>query len=225
MRTFLLEYGLYVEWVLAFAEFILMLILFSDYNKKHAPIILWMGILGLGLVVDAIIIAVGAKVIEPVLMVFSRIRFTMHGLMLPLVLTICAMAIPLRPIPRWCVYGLTPILMALGGMAGWSRELALQDTIGDVVRFASVSPKDSWMEIVTSVIAYGTIIVLIVTGIYMLLRERSSSILLGGVLMFTFAALGPATGSFDLIFLISMFGELFLLLFFVVFEKRHVEEE
>lgn len=225
MRTFLLEYGLYGEWVLAAAEFVLMLILFSDYGKKHAPIILWMGILGAGLFVDALIVGLGFKLIEPVLLIFSRARFALHGLMLPLNLTICAMAIPLRPIPRWCVYGLTPILMALGGMAGWSRELALQDTIGDIVRFASVSPKDSWMEIVNSVITYGTIIVLIVTGIYMLLRERSSSILLGSVLMFAFAALGPATGSFDLIFLISMFGELFLLLFFVVFEKRHVEEE
>ena len=39
------------------------------------------------------------------------------------------------------------------------------------------------------------------------------------LLMFAFAALGPATGNFDLIFLIGMFGELFMVLFFLLYGK------
>ena len=115
--------------------------------------------------------------------------------------------------------------MLIGAYAGFNRELAMQEKIGDIVRFASVSPKDSWMETANTVLTYGSIIPVIATGIYLLIRERSASILLGSVIMFTFAALGPATGNFDLIFLITMFGELFLLLFYTVYEKRHVEVE
>ena len=38
--------------------------------------------------------------------------------------------------------------------------------------------------------------------------------------MFAFSALGPATGNFDLIFLIGMFGELFMVLFFLLYGRR-----
>ena len=225
MREILLEYGLYIEWLLAAAEVVLTLILFSDFGKKHAPVILCMALLGVGLVVDALVIGFGGKLIEPVLMILSRVRFTMHGLLLPLMLMVCVLVLPLWPVPKRLLIILTFLLMALGGYAGFMRELAMQDPIGDIVRFASVSPKDSWWEIVNTGLSYGTIVPVILTGIYMLIRERSASILLGGVLMFAFAALGPATGNFDLIFLITMFGELFLLLFFTVYEKRHVEDE
>ena len=35
--------------------------------------------------------------------------------------------------------------------------------------------------------------------------------------MFVFAALGPATGNMDLLFVISMFGELFMILFYYLY--------
>ncbi|MBR3629199.1 MAG: hypothetical protein IKN55_01840 [Oscillospiraceae bacterium] len=225
MRTFLLEYGLYVEWVLAAAEVILTIILFSDFGKKRAPIILCMALLGLGLCIDAAVIGLGGKLVEPVLAILSQMRFTLHGLLVPLNLTICVLALPLWPIPRRILVVVTLLIMLAGGFTGFSREIALQEEIGDIVRFASVSPRDSWMEIANSVITYGCIIPVIITGIYLLLRERSASILLGSVLMFSFAALGPATGNFDLIFLITMFGELFLLLFYTIYEKRHTDAE
>ena len=38
-----------------------------------------------------------------------------------------------------------------------------------------------------------------------------------GLLMFVFAALGPATGNMDLLFVISMFGELFMVLFYYLY--------
>lgn len=223
MREILLQYGLYIEWLFAAAEIVLTLILFSDFGKKHAPVVLCMALLGLGLVVDALIIGCGNKLIEPVLALLSRGRFVLHGLVLPLNLTICVLVLPLWPIPKRLLLILSFCIMALGAYAGFMREIAIQDKIGDIVRFASVSPKDSWWEIVNTVLSYGTTIPVIITGIYLLIRERSASILLGGVLMFAFAALGPATGNFDLIFLITMFGEFFLLLFFTVYEKRHVE--
>ncbi len=43
--------------------------------------------------------------------------------------------------------------------------------------------------------------------------------------MFAFAALGPATGNADLIFLISMFGELFMLFFFWLYSFKNIKNE
>ena len=43
---------------------------------------------------------------------------------------------------------------------------------------------------------------------YVWIKEKTPTFFLAGALMFVFAALGPATGNSDLIFLISMFGKL-----------------
>ena len=63
----------------------------------------------------------------------------------------------------------------------------------------------------------------IITGIYVLIKNKTPHIFFAGALMFVFAALGPATGNTDLIFVISMFGELFMLLFYLIYEKRNIE--
>jgi LPXTG-motif cell wall-anchored protein len=38
--------------------------------------------------------------------------------------------------------------------------------------------------------------------------------------MFVFSALGPATGNFNLILFISMFGEVFMVLCFLLYARR-----
>ena len=43
--------------------------------------------------------------------------------------------------------------------------------------------------------------------------------------MFVFAALGPATGNMDLLFVISMFGELFMILFYYLYVIKNEKLE
>ena len=62
-------------------------------------------------------------------------------------------------------------------------------------------------------------VILIVAGAVVMVKEHNPHLMLSGLLMFIFAALGPATGNFDLIFFISMFGELAMTLFFWLFAK------
>ena len=222
-RTFLLDYGLICIWVISLLELLLTGFLFIDYKAKRDPAILWMALLGVGLCYDAAIIGLGGMILPPVLPMFSRVRFVLHGLLLPLNLVICAYSLPFYRKPRIATWVLTGILMALGAAAECLRELTLAEPIGGIVRYVSASPKDSWMEIVNTVLSYGTVLPVIIIGIAVCVKHKSPSILLAGLLMFGFAALGPATGNFDLIFLISMFGELFMLLFYTIFEKRHLE--
>ena len=118
----------------------------------------------------------------------------------------------------WCI---TVPLMLLGAVAGIFRELDAV-TLSEIIRFVSISPKESWMERVNVLLTYGMMLPIFLTGIRTLVHDKSPSILLGGILMFVFSVLGPATGNADLIFLISMVGELCLLLFYVIYERRHI---
>ena len=222
-RTFLQDYGLLCIWCIAAVELVLTGILFIDFKAKRDPLILWMALLGVGLCYDAAILGLGGMILPPFLPMLSRVRFVLHGLALPLNLVICAYALPFYRKPRIATWVLTGILMAIGGAAGVMREIGLAEQVAGVTRFVSVSPKESWTELVNTVLSYGTVLPVIIVGIAVCVKHKSPSILLAGLLMFGFAALGPATGNFDLIFLITMFGELFMLLFYLIFEKRHVE--
>ena len=182
-----------------------------------------MALVGAGLCYDALIMALGSFIGLPLLPLLSKLRFISHGMLIPLNLIICAYALPLRRKPLAAAWVVTGIVMAVGAAAGVCREIAPAEEIGGIVRYVSVSPKDAWMERVNSVLSYGSVLPVIAVGIVVLIRQKTPSLLLAGVLMFLFAALGPATGNFDLIFLISMFGELFLILFFLIYERRHAE--
>ena len=60
-------------------------------------------------------------------------------------------------------------------------------------------------------------------GVIVWARQKTPTLFLSGFLMFAFSALGPATGNFDLIFYISMFGEICMALFFLLYAKRKKE--
>jgi len=62
-----------------------------------------------------------------------------------------------------------------------------------------------------------------IRGLLSIVRFYWFSSFLAGFLMFAFSALGPATGNFDLIFYISMFGEICMALFFLLYAKRKKE--
>ena len=224
MREFLINNAQFLVWGLTFLELVLTCLLFIDFKNKREPIVLCMALLGVGLCYDALILGFGGMILTPFLLLLSRLRFVLHGLLLPLSLIICAYAIPLYRKHRYAAWVITGIVMAAGLAAGCYREIGLAEEIGGIVRYVSVSPKDAWMERINTALSFGTVIPLIITGVIVLLRQKSPSILLAGVLMFAFSALGPATGNADLIFLISMFGECFMLLFLALFEKFRVTQ-
>ena len=70
---------------------------------------------------------------------------------------------------------------------------------------------------------------LMIAGVVVWIRQKTPVLFLSGFLMFLFSALGPATGNFDLIFYISMFGEVLMALFFLVYsrfrEKRKTDHK
>ena len=53
-------------------------------------------------------------------------------------------------------------------------------------------------------LSFGTVVPLMLVGIYVWIRQKTPHLFLSGFLMFFFSAVGPATGNTDLIFFISM---------------------
>ena len=226
MHDILTTYGFLILCCLGVIEIILTLILYADFSKKKDPVIILMALLGTGLCFDAVTLAAGAHIMIPILSVLSRGRFILHGLLIPLNFTICAYAAPFYKPARIATWILTVPLILAGGAAGYMRELDKvvlnEGFYNEIVRYVSISPDDSWMERVNMGLSMGCIIPVILTGIYITFKHKSPTILLAGLFMLGFSILGPVLGYNDLIFLISMFGEMFMLLFYTIFEKRHI---
>ena len=214
------NYGLYMVWGLALIESVLTILFFMDFHKKKGWLIFLMGVLSFSMAYDAIIIGIGVFTAEPILRVFSRMRFVNHGLLVPLNLMVCSYAMYWRGKKKTFAWILTIALMILGTVAGIKREIDTMDFAG-MIRFVSVSPDGSWTEIVSKLFSFGTILPVIATGIYLTVRFKQPEFLIAGILMFAFSALAPATGNADLTFLISMFGEMFMLLFYLIYEKKY----
>ena len=73
---------------------------------------------------------------------------------------------------------------------------------------------------ISKILSFGTVIPMMIAGVIVWIRQKTPLLFLSGFTMFLFSALGPATGNADLIFFISMFGELFMVLFLYLYANR-----
>ena len=107
----------------------------------------------------------------------------------------------------------------LGIAEGFATELSVQ-RVAEVLRCKSGDGTPAWATAVSSILSYGTVVPLIIAGVVVWIKQKTPALFLAGFLMFAFSALGPATGNFDLIFFISMFGEVCMALFFLIYAKQ-----
>jgi hypothetical protein len=91
--------------------------------------------------------------------------------------------------------------------------------VAGIARYTSGEATPAWAGAVSGILSYGTVIPLILAGIAVWIRQKTPFLFLSGFLMFLFSALGPATGNFDLIFYISMYGEVLMVLFFYLYAR------
>ncbi|MBR0485710.1 MAG: hypothetical protein IJJ69_13215 [Oscillospiraceae bacterium] len=224
MRDFLLASAPVMIWVLTIAELIIAVLLLKIYREKKHLMPLFMGLVCIGLVYDALVIAVGAWIPQSLIFALSRLRFISHGVLVPLNLITVGYAMKWDGIKLKVMYGIAGILSLLGLASGIARKLETAEIAG-IIRCKSSDLSPSWAEGINNLISYGTVFPLIIFGIIIRIKQKTPFIYLSGLLMFVFAALGPATGNFDLIFYVSMFGELFMVLFFWLYARKYTEAE
>lgn len=220
MRSLLLSLCPVLLWVFTAFHLAFLLLFMAQYRKNHRPIFLLMWLITIGLFYDSLILSLGE--ILPggaALAAISRLRYVSHGALIPLIFPICAYALELGKTPRTVVWVFTLVLTALGIAEGFATELVLQQIAG-VTRCASGSRTPAWAHLINGMLSFGTVVPLMLVGIYVWIRQKTPHLFLSGFLMFFFSAVGPATGNTDLIFFISMAGELFMVLFFYLYARR-----
>ncbi len=218
MRDLLIENCSLVIWIIVAIEAILGVSLAAAYKKDKRPVIICMILVDFGLLVDALLINLGGffdgGLPEPV----SRLRFILHGMLIPLLFPICGYSLKLKRKVMSVIWAFTAVVMVLGLAEGMSITLELIQ-LGDVVRHNSADSSPAWAETIRSFLSFGTVIPLIIVGIAVWIKQKTPTLFLSGFLMFIFAALGPATGNLDLLFVITMIGEVLMILFFMLYVR------
>ncbi len=221
MRDLLLASCPIMLWVIVAIHVVFMVLMFPKYKKTGNILYLLSGLITFGLFYDALILALGGVLTpSPIFQTISQIRFISHGALIPLIFLICAYALRLKGFPLKAVWGFTTILVVLGIAEGFAVQLVTKDVAG-ISRYASGDGTPGWADAVSGILSYGTVIPLMIVGIIVWIKQKTPTLFLSGFLMFLFSALGPATGNFDLIFYISMYGEVLMALFFYLYAKKH----
>ncbi|MBQ3887857.1 MAG: hypothetical protein II735_07785 [Clostridia bacterium] len=219
MREILITICPVAIWCIVALETLFAVFLFRLAKQRKQAISFCSGILTLGLILDAAIIGIGAILPMNVLSFISPIRFIAHGLLIPLIFPICAYALKIRKPVLTAVWIFTGLLMIGGVAQALATALELREIAG-VVRFAAGSATPGWATTISSVLSFGTVIPMMISGIIVWIKQKNPHLFLSAFLMFVFSALGSATGNSDLIFFISMFGELLMVLFLYYCSRR-----
>ena len=220
MRNALLLACPVLVWVITALQILFMLLAFRGWRRTGQPLYLLTALIALGIGYDALILSLGTVLRDgPALAALSRLRYVAHGALIPLLFPICAYALDLRQPWKTAVWILAGALMAAGMAGGFATVLELREVAG-LVRYASGDATPGWARAVSSILSYGAVIPLIIAGVAVWIRQKTPLLFLSGFLMFAFSALGPASGNFDLIFFISMFGEVCMVLCLLLYARR-----
>ena len=217
MREFLFASCPVMLWVITAIELVFTVLLFSRYAKTKNLIFLLSGLICVGLTYDALILALGSVMTEgAALMALSRLRYVFHGGLIPLIFLICAYALDFKGFWKLAAWVFTGILIVLGIADGCVRQIGAT-TVAGICRYASVYAP-AWAEIVNSLLTFGTVIPMMVAGIVVWVKQKTPHLFLSAFLMFLFSGLGAAC--LELMFYISMYGELLMALFLYFYAQK-----
>jgi hypothetical protein len=224
MREFIINNCAIMIWCILTLEAIFAVLLGLKLKKDRSLMTLCMLLIDIGLFIDALFIVLGAVVPGGLPEAVSRIRFISHGVLIPLMFPICGYGLGLKGKVIKAVWVFTAIICILGFAEGLATHLEVRE-IGEIIRHASADTTPAWAEAVSSILSFGTVIPLMIVGVIAWIKQKTPHLFLSGFLMFAFSALGPATGNADLIFFISMIGEVLMIAFFYFYTLVYKVEE
>ena len=222
MHNFLVSICPFSLWVLTIIQlaFIIYFAYFFAKNKKYECLL--SALISFGLFYDSLMLSLGVFLKEgTVFKAFSQFRFISHGALIPLLFALTALVLNVKKPIKYSLFVLTGILSILGICEGIATVLE-PSVVADITRYMSSKElTPAWASSISSLLSYGAVAPLMIGGIIDIIKKNGPYYFLSGFLMFAFSALGPATGNFDLIFFISMFGEFFMMLFILLTLKKH----
>lgn len=206
-------------WTISILEFVMFILMLRALKKDVKPLLACTALITFGLFFDALGISLGTVLEGAALKIVSKLRFIFHGLLIPLLLPICAYALAFNKKGKIATWAVTVVLMGLGLAESLATDLEIAE-IGGVTRYLAGENTPGWASKVSSILSFGTVLPLMAAGVATWVKNKRPELFLAGFFMFLFAALGPATGHFELIFFISMFGEILMVFFLFLFSKK-----
>lgn len=204
-------------WVITIVQIVFTVMTFVQYSKTKNIIYFLTGLLTIGLTYDGLILALGCFMKEgAVFAALSRLRYVLHGALIPFIYAICGYALNLKG--KWlkAIWVFTGIFVVLGFADGCVRELGVK-TVADVTRYISISAP-AWAETVNSFLTFGTVIPMMAVGVVVWRKQKTPHLFLSAFLMFLFSGLGVAVK--ELMFYISMYGEVLMALFLYLYARK-----
>ena len=217
MRDFLFASCGTALWIISVIHVVFMVLLFSRYRKAKETIFILSFDIAFGLFYDAFVLALGTVLpAGGLLLALSRLRYVFHGMLIPLIFAICAYALDFKGIWKTAAWVLTGVLIVLGVADGCIRQIGVEGVAG-VCRYKSVYAP-AWAEIVNSLLTFGTVIPMMIAGVVVWVKQKTPHLFLSAFLMFAFSGRGAAC--LELMFYISMYGELLMTLFLYFYAKH-----
>ena len=198
----------------------------SAFLLKKEIILILLLIEIIGLIYDGIIILLGFSMSDNVLRFFNRLRFIFHGLLVPLLVVFCGYALNLSEMKFYINLIIAVILSILGVILGIIANLEINE--GELIKRCTFSKDDSrTVKMLFTLMNIGCVIYMIVVGIILYVKNKDYLFFLSGFFMFVFSAIGPATGNSDLNYLLSMYGEVLMIIFLYLFfrKKEHLKNK
>ena len=205
--------------IIAAIELLIAIVLIIDFLRTKNKMALCVFLISVGLIIDAFFISIGVFFEGGLPEGLSRIRFICHGALIPLLFPICGYGLKAGEKAMKVLWVFTGAVIVLGIAHAFAIDLELIQ-IDNVLRHTMAGTTPLWAKIVSGALSFGTVLPLIICGIIIWIKQKTPYMFLSGLLMFFFAGLGSGIGRNDLIFFITMFGELFMILFAYLYIRK-----
>ena len=196
----------------------------TKYLSSKEKILIFFIIEIFGLIYDGFIILIGFAFSEGVLIFFNQLRFILHGLLVPLLILFSAYALKFPLKIYYLNIIITIVLSIFGIILGIITKLKVVDS-GVLKRCTFADDISLFIETSFMIMNIGTVIYMIIAGIILLIKNKEYYIFLAGLFMLIFSAIGPVVKNPDINYLLSMYGEVLMVIFlYLYFRKIDVEK-
>ena len=192
-----------------------------EYLKMKRLVFILLMIECIGFIYDGIIMMAGKKMSKSTLKGTNIFRYILHGILVPCLIAFTGYALKFRRDKLYINWVVTIICIILGLLAAISTKMKIEEEFGKIKRCGMHDDTPGWVSSIDTMMNIGSVIYMMIAGLILIIVNRVFLYFLAGFFMLIFSAIGPASGNSDLNFLLSVYGEILMMIFLFVFFKKY----
>ena len=200
---------------------IIFILCIREYFKIRRLVFILLMIECVGLLYDSLIMLIGKNLSDNALKITNIFRYVLHAILVPILIAFTGYALQFRRDKLYTNWVITIICIIIGLAAAIATKMEIEEEFGKLKRCGIHNETPGWVNPIDTVMNIGSIIYMIIAGIILLIVKREFFYFLSGFFMLVFSAIGPATGNTDLNFLLSVYGEILMVIFLFIFFKKY----